>query len=59
MCSPAASAAARRPLGGRRLGTPVLINVDADQRIVFRHTGPFTTAQRARRLVAEHLGVRL
>jgi cytochrome c biogenesis protein CcmG, thiol:disulfide interchange protein DsbE len=40
-------------------GPPQTLFVDADGVIVYRHAGPFTSAEQIRRLVREHLGVRL
>lgn len=38
-------------------GIPVTLLVNAEGRIVYRHTGPFTSAQQVRDLVSEQLGV--
>jgi thiol-disulfide isomerase/thioredoxin len=40
-------------------GPPQTLFVDAEGTIVYRHAGPFDSSEEIRRLVREHLGVRL
>lgn len=50
-----ASRATQRPLAV--VGIPLTLFVDASGTIVYRHTGPFESAEQLTALAAEHLGV--